>query len=329
MRFSEYMSEWLYGDNGYYLDVGQVGKEGDFLTSPSVSMFFGGAIANKFVSLVRSGTLPRDSIVCEFGANSVYALKDFASFVAGLEPELLETVKFVIVEKQAKAADFQASELKDFFADVDFEIVSELKGFENRAAFVFANEIFDAFACELLHEGKFASVREHKISFDIDDEALLKKAQKLEITKGEIALGYEEFAKELYSAFAKSYFVTFDYGQEYPRNDFSVRIYKEHKNEPLFGIDNLSRYFTNSDITYDVNFGHLARAFEDGGFDTIDYKNQASALVNFGISELLEMYLKRAGEAAYLKEAAKAKALIAPEGFGERFKMISFGKGMV
>ncbi len=329
MRFSEYMSEWLYGERGYYKGIGQVGKAGDFLTSPSMSMFFGGAIANKFVSLVRSGVLSRDSIVCEFGANSLYALKDFASFVAGLEPELLKTVKFVIVEKQAKAAEFQASELKEFFADVDFEIVSSLKGFEDRAAFVFANEIFDAFGCELIYEGKFASVREHKISFDINDEALLKKAQKLEIAKGEIALGYEEFAKELYGAFAKSYFVTFDYGQEYARDDFSVRIYKEHKSEPLFGVENLGEYFANSDITYDVNFGYLARAFEDEGFETIDYKNQASALVDFGISELLEMYLKKAGEAPYLKEAAKAKALLAPEGFGERFKMISFGKGIV
>jgi SAM-dependent MidA family methyltransferase len=323
------MSEWLYGERGYYAGVGQVGKAGDFLTSPSVSMFFGGAIASKFVSLVRSGVLPRDSIVCEFGANSLYALKDFASFIAGLEPELLRTLKFVVVEKQAKAADFQNKELKEFFADVDFEIVNELKGFEDRAAFVFANEIFDAFACELIHDGKFASVREHKISFDIGDEVLLKKAQKLEIAKGEIALGYEEFAKELYDAFAKSYFVTFDYGQEYARNDFSVRIYKEHKSEPLFGVENLGEYFASSDITYDVNFGHLARAFEDAGFDTMDYKNQASALVNFGISELLEMYLQKAGEAAYLKEAAKAKALLAPEGFGERFKMISFGKGIV
>ena len=322
------MNGWLYGECGYYSDIGQVGRAGDFLTSPSMSMFFGGAIANKFVSLVRSGALPMGSIVCEFGANSLYALKDFASFVAGLEPGLLKTVKFVIVEKQAKAAEFQASELKEFFADVDFEIVSSLDGFEEKAAFVFANEIFDAFDCELMHEGKFASVRKHKISFDINDEALLKKAQKLEITKGEMALGYEEFAKELYGAFAKSYFVTFDYGQEYPRNDFSVRIYKEHKSEPLFGVENLGEYFANSDITYDVNFGHLARAFEDEGFLTIDYKKQSSALVDFGILGLLEMYLKKAGEAPYLKEAAKAKALLAPEGFGERFKMISFSKGV-
>ncbi len=323
------MHKWLYGEGGYYTGVGQVGKSGDFLTSPSISMFFGGAIANKFISLVKSGVLPRDSIVCEFGANSLYALKDFASFVAGLEAELLKTIKFVIVEKQPKVAKFQSSELKEFFEGVDFEIVSSLKGFEDRAAFIFANELFDAFSCELIYKGKFASVFEHKISFDIDDEALLKKAQKLDITKGEIALGYEEFAKELYRAFAKSYFVTFDYGQEYPRGDFSIRIYKEHKSEPLFGVKNLNEYFANSDITYDVNFGRLARAFEDAGFMALEYKNQASALVDFGILELLEIYLNKSGESAYLKEAAKVKALLAPDGFGERFKMISFGKGIV
>ena len=78
------MSQWLYGSDGYYSKIGQIGKSGDFITSVSVSKFFGGTIANKFVKLVRDGKLPKNSVVCEFGANSLYAVKDFASFVAGL-----------------------------------------------------------------------------------------------------------------------------------------------------------------------------------------------------------------------------------------------------
>lgn len=321
------MNEWLYGEGGYYKGVGQVGGRGDFLTSPSVSMFFGGAIANKFVSLVQSGKLPADAVVCEFGANSLYALKDFASFLAGLAPHLLESVKFVIVERQPDVAEFQKKELKEFFGDVEFEIVSELKGFEDRAAFVFANEIFDAFPCELLFDGKTAVVKNDKVEFDGVGEEL-NDAKRLGIEKGELAVGYDEFAQMLYGSFQKSYFVTFDYGQEYPRNDFSIRVYKEHKTEPLFAIEELGAYFKSSDITYDVNFGHLKEAFGRAGFEFGEYKRQASALVDFGMLELLETYLAKAGESAYAKELAKAKALISPEGFGERFKMISFEKGL-
>jgi SAM-dependent MidA family methyltransferase len=322
------MSDWLYGEDGYYGGVGQVGREGDFLTSPSVSMFFGGALANKFVSLVQGGKLAKNSVVCEFGANSLFAIKDFASFLAGVAPELLKTVKFVIVEKQTKTAEFQQKELREFFSDVDFEIVESLSGYEDRDAFVFANEIFDAFACELFLDGKSAVVENHKIEFTGCEQETVEAAKLLGVTKGEVAVGYEEFAKELYDSFKNSYFVTFDYGQDFPRNDFSIRAYKEHKTEPLFAIENLGDFFKNSDITYDVNFAHLKEAFMGAGFDFAEYKNQASAMIDFGISDLLQIYLQKAGEAAYLREAQKAKALISPEGFGERFKMISFTKGL-
>ncbi len=291
-------------------------------------MFFAGALANKFVSLVKEGRLSEDAIICEFGANSLFAVKDFASFLAGLAPHLLKTVKFVIVEKQPEAALFQRKELAEFFGDIRFDIVENLAGYEECDAFVYANEIFDAFGCELIMEGKTAVVESHKIEFSGYDNDALAKAARLGIQKGELSLGYEEFAAMLYGSFKKSYFVTFDYGQEYPRNDFSIRVYKEHNTEPLFAVDDLTPYFGVSDITYDVNFSHLREAFEGAGFDFLEYKNQSSALIDFGIAELLELYLQKAGEEAYLKEAAKVKTLIAPNGFGERFKMISFKKGV-
>jgi SAM-dependent MidA family methyltransferase len=328
LKFSEYFNEWLYGENGYYRGVGQVGKKGDFLTSPSVSMFFAGALANKFVSLVMEGKLSKDAIICEFGANSLFAVKDFASFLAGLAPDLLKTVKFVIVEKQFEAAEFQKKELAKVFGDIRFDVVESLAGYEECEAFVYANEIFDSFGCELIMNGKTAIVESHKIEFAGNDNDVLTKAARLGIQKGELSIGYEEFASMLYGSFKKSYFVTFDYGQEYPRNDFSIRVYKEHNTQPLFGIDDLTHYFGSCDITYDVNFSHLREAFEGAGFDCLEYKNQSSALIDFGITDLLELYLQKADEEAYLKEAAKVKMLIAPNGFGERFKMISFKKGV-
>lgn len=322
------MRDWLYGEGGYYNAVGQVGREGDFLTSPSVSMFFGGALANKFLSLVRSGVLSKNAVICEFGANSLYALKDFASFLAGLAPKLLDSVKFVVVEKQISAALFQKKELEAFFGSVDFEVVDSLAGYEDRDAFVFANELFDSFACELFLDGKMAVVENHKIEFTESDRDLSETAGRLGVRKGEIAVGYEEFAKELYGCFKKSYFVTFDYGQDFARDDFSIRVYKEHKTEPLFAIENLGDFFKNSDITYDLNFAHLKEAFVAAGFEFAEYKSQASAMIDFGILDLLQIYLQKAGEAAYLREAQKVKALMSPEGFGERFKMISFEKGL-
>ncbi len=329
LLFSEYISKWLYDADGYYSRIGQIGKSGDFITSVSVSKFFGGAIANKFVTLVLNGKLPKNSVICEFGANSLYAVKDFASFVAGLYPELLTTIEFLIVEKNPEVAKKQRVDLEDFFdGKVCFNVVEEITGYEDRVAFVYANEIFDAFSCELLYNGRFAVVNGGKIEFCEQIPTLLQKASSYGIQKGEVALGYEEFATTLYNAFTKSYFVTFDYGQDFARNDFSVRVYREHQTYPLFELTDLAGYFKNSDITYDVNFAHLKNSFTESGFSFVDYKNQMSALVDFGITELLERYMEKAGADAYRAEAAKVSRLLSPSGFGERFKMISFSKGV-
>ncbi len=48
------------------------------------------------------------------------------------------------------------------------------------------------------------------------------------------------------------------------RNDFSIRIYKQHETFPLFDEELVLReVYQTADITYDVNFGHVIEAFEE------------------------------------------------------------------
>ncbi|HGZ70542.1 MAG TPA: hypothetical protein ENK74_04010, partial [Nitratifractor sp.] len=144
---------------------------------------------------------------------------------------------------------------------------------------------------------------------------------------GEIARGYEAFAQEIANA-AKSFeFLSFDYGEKYVRNDFSIRVYSKHETYPLFDEAlNLQEHFGESDITYDVNFNHIIDAFEKAGSDLVEYTTQARALVNFGIIEILEQYHKIATQAQYLAQADKVKTLIAPTIMGDRFKLVHFKK---
>ena len=65
MKFSEYMGEWLYGENGYYSSYKEIGKGGDFYTAVSTSKFFGGTIAKHIISLVDEGFLSKDGVICE------------------------------------------------------------------------------------------------------------------------------------------------------------------------------------------------------------------------------------------------------------------------
>jgi len=327
-KFSEYMAEWLYGEDGYYATYKNIGKSGDFYTAVSTSKFFGGTIAKHIISLVDESFLAEDGVVCEIGAHHGYFLADVIEFIYTLRPKLLSTLKFVIIERFDALQEFQRNYFKDSFGDAvsltHYKSLSELKC-EN--AFFIANEIFDAFPCELYFKGKSARVQGHNIEFDVENDWVDEKAKKYHKDRGEIAIGYEEFAKEMASTCQKCEFMSFDYGEMQARPDFSIRVYTKHKVIPLFDEEiNREELFAKSDITYDVTFAHVKDAYEASGVKFIELKAQMVALVDMGILDLLEILKENVEEKIYKQELEKAKMLILPQFLGERFKMIRFRK---
>ncbi len=334
LKFSEYFQNWLYGEDGYYSNYKTIGKEGDFFTAVSTSSFFGGTIGKRIVDVIEEGFLPENSTIVEIGAHHGYLLSDIVQFIYTLKPELLKTLKFAIVERFEHLRSRQNEYFKKCFGDevkiIHYNDVDELK-LDN--AFVVANEIFDAFPCELIYTDKknirqIATVKNDKIEFETHkDENINNICDKYKITKGEVAVGYENFAKQLNDNIKKFEFITFDYGEKYPRNDFSCRIYEKHNVHPIFDekID-LKDFYAKSDITYDVNFSHLIDSFEEIKIKNIKYDTQLKALVEFGIIDLLEILHKNVDEKTYLKEANRVKTLLNPTGMGDRFKVAVFRK---
>jgi SAM-dependent MidA family methyltransferase len=329
MNFSNYFNNWLYGVGGYYANYKDIGKEGDFFTSVSTSHFFGGAIANHLIKRIHAGDLPRDTFVLEIGAHHGYLLADIIQFIYTIDPTLLETLTFGIVERFSHLQEAQLNYFKESFSDVvqlqHFKDVSEI---QKKSGFIVANEIFDAFSCEIIHKNQMLTIEDNQaIWIDNIDPFVQKIADKYQIISGEVGLGYENFAHSLFNAFEKSEFVTFDYGDIAPRNDISMRIYSKHKTYPFFDEEaDLAALYANSDITYDVHFGHLIDAFKECGYTHDKYLTQLAALTDFGITELLEVLEKNVDHKVYLKEVGKVKTLLNPAFLGERFKMVNFTK---
>jgi len=328
MKFSKYMNEWLYGKNGYYTAYKEIGKSGDFYTSVSTSKFFGGSVAKHIISLVDEGFLAKDGVVCEIGAHHGYFLADIIEFIYTLRPKLLDSLRFVIIERFENLREFQKNYFRESFGDaISLQHYTSLSELKCENAFFIANEIFDAFGCELYYKGKTARVEGHKIEFDVDDEWVKSKAQKYHKDRGEIAVGYEEFAKEMALSCKKFEFMSFDYGEMQARPDFSIRVYKNHEVIPLFDENiKLDELFGKTDITYDVTFAHVRDAYEDVGVKFLELKAQMVALVDMGILELLEILKENVDDKIYKQELEKVKMLIMPNLLGERFKMIRFRK---
>jgi len=328
MYFSEYMNEWLYGDEGYYKQFKAIGKGGDFYTAVSTSRFFGASIANHFYTLLKEGIADRNGWLIEIGAHQGYLLCDMIQWLYTCDPTLVQTLKFGIVERQSEVQKAQLAYIQERFGD-DIQIThfNDIADVEVDYAFVVANEIFDAFPCELLKDEKLAVVENHEIDWEEASGETLAWAKRHHLTQGEIAVGYEGFASHMAKGIKHCDFVTFDYGEKYVRNDFSIRVYRSHETFPLFDEALvLEESYKKDDITYDVNFGHVSEAFKSAGFDEVAYETQARALIRFGIIDILEQFSKQTTQARYASEADKIKTLIAPTMMGDRFKLIHFRK---
>ena len=329
VRFSDYMQDWLYGSEGYYSRFRDIGKAGDFYTAVSTSAFFGAAIAEFFLKRLKAGHFSEHVVLCEIGAHRGYLLADMLRWIYSSNPALLETMRFMIVEPHEALQQEQLRYFESQFGDaVKLEHVTCLETLKEKEIFFVANEIFDAFACDLFYEGKIAYVQENAVVWQEADEASIAFAARYGLQKGEIARDYESFAEQMAKSAEYWEFVTFDYGEAYVRNDFSIRIYKAHRTYPLFDDEvDLARFFAQSDLTYDVNFAHLIDAYQAAGAQKLGYETQARALVRFGIIDILERYAKVAKDyAAYLREADKVKTLLAPTIMGDKFKMLHLAK---
>jgi len=322
------MNKWLYGENGYYKTFKAIGKEGDFYTAVSTSSFFGASIANHFYKLMQEETFKKDGWLIEVGAHKGYLLCDMIQWLYTLDSNLVKTLKFGIVERQPEVQKEQLKYIEERFgSDIQITHFNNIDEVEVEYAFVVANEIFDAFPCELIKDGEQAFVTDNVVEWKEADKALLDFASKHRQVKGEVAVGYEEFASDMAKGIKKCDFVSFDYGEKFVRNDFSIRVYEKHKTFPLFDEELiLADAFQKADITYDVNFGHVIDAFKEAGFELDKYETQARALVRFGLIDILEQFAKQSTQANYVREADKIKTLIAPTIMGDKFKMVHFRK---
>ncbi len=328
MYFSQYMEDWLYGEEGYYKNFKAIGKSGDFYTAVSTSSFFGASIANYFYLLLKKGKADKNGWLIEIGAHQGYLLCDMIQWLYTCDTTLVKTLKFGIVERQPEVQKAQLAYIKERFGD-DIQIThfNDIAEVEVEYAFVVANEIFDAFPCELIKDEKIAFVKADEISWKEAPTEMLSWATSHRLTQGEIAVGYEDFAKDMANGIRKCDFVSFDYGEKYVRNDFSIRVYRSHETFPLFDEAlKLSEAYKKDDITYDVNFGHVIEAFKTEGFEEVAYETQARALIRFGLIEILEQFAKQTTQEKYVREADRVKTLISPTMMGDRFKMIHFKK---
>lgn len=328
--FGNYMDEWLYGKEGYYNSYSRVGVYGDFYTSVSSSKFFGGAIAKYLLKLLEDKKLGLPLKIIEIGGDKGHLIADIAEFLGIISQDVLDECEWVSVERFALLAEVQK---KNFLKRTRSVLricksMEEIQIGEDSSVFIFCNELFDAFACEVIQANKMAFVKNHQIIWGKISSNIIDLIKKYDIFEGEIPLYLENFLIKILKKLgsAKNWeFLSFDYGDWGARNEINLRIYQDHCIRNFSEIEqNLEVFYQKSDVTYDVNFLMIDRIFTSFGAKRLFYQPQGRALVEMGLLELLEDFAKNVPYESYLREIGKIKPLISPGGLGERFKAISF-----
>lgn len=314
MKFSEFSRLWLH--ENYYKNAVRIGREGDFYTAVSVGELFGTLLARHFLALVDGGFLKLPLQVLEIGANEGHLSRDFLSALVLLRPSIFKDMEFYIIEPHESLQRVQKKTLRG----VEFSHETSLKNCHFKNAFIFCNELFDSFACELIEGDRMAFVEDFRLIFRPQDERTKERCGGLDLQKGEWSPFLEEFFSDLDASCEKFIFAGFDYGGVSPQR-FSLRIYQNHELFSPFEVD-LREFFGRSDLTYDVNFAHIFALCERHGFRLLEFKRQNRALLDFGLEEALNFAQK--SKKNYEKSLSQAKNLLFS--FNDKFHFFEFQK---
>ena len=271
------MDNCLYSKFGFFnTDVVRSSKEGDFLTSPEVSEYFGLIIANFINEKIKDGH------ILEVGAGTGSLAKEI---VKNVDKDLYLLESSTTALANLKNKKFQAEEKPEQFSDKKIDII-------------YMNELLDNVPCAIgvnkddkWYE-KIINTNKEKFEYDLaeireENYEWIKKynLQPMEGIELEIQLNSEKLLNSFIDIFNPKYFLIFDYGYEYKNRDKKpykslIRTYKEHhlSSEPL-------ELPGETDITYDVNFTFVEKYFESKGYK-VELMHQTNFLDKYGFENI-------------------------------------------
>lgn len=271
------MDNCLYSKFGFFnTEVVRSSKEGDFLTSPEVSEYFGLIIANFINEKIKDGH------ILEVGAGTGSLAEEI---VKNVDKKLYLLENSTTALANLKNKKFQAEEKPEQFSDKKIDII-------------YMNELLDNVPCSIgVHKDnkwyeKIINTKKEKFEYDLaeireENYEWIKKynLQPMEGVELEIQLNSEKLLNNFIDIFNPKYFLIFDYGYEYKDRDKKpyeslIRTYKEHhlSSEPL-------ELPGETDITYDVNFTFVEKYFESKGYK-VELMLQTNFLDKYGFENI-------------------------------------------
>lgn len=336
ITFERFMRMALYEPGmGYYTkDATEIGRAGDFYTSPHLHPIFGAMIARQLEEFWAAMGRPASFTVVEMGGGRGYLCHDVLSYISSRP--IFQCIDYTLIELNPAMMERQHELLGPLAQKVRWASgIRELKGI--RGAFI-SNELVDAFPVHIVtsssgelrevfvtHEG--GQLKEVELAPSTPELAAHLEALGVTLPEGyhtEINLDARRWIADVAAALEEGFVLTIDYGHtarqyyDEERSRGTLMCYHQHQiNENPYA--NIGE----QDITAHVDFTTLSRTAD--GLRALGYTRQGLYLLGLGLDEtILELY---GGSPAYQAEASKILGLVMPGAMGDSHKVLVQYKG--
>ena len=338
ITFAEYMDLVLYHpQHGYYATHPvNIGKQGDFLTSPHWGGYFGELLAEQFLEMWHILQRPNNFTMVEMGAGQGILAEQILGYLKQKHLDFFQTIEYLIVEKSEVLKAQQKQRLQSYqvrWSDWDEIYYSSITGC------LFSNELVDAFPVHKFiiknleireiyvtsdSQGNFVEITDQISTpeiaeyFKLVDIDLLSFAD-IEGYQSEVNLQALDWVKVVSDKLLKGYVLTIDYGYQAARYYNPVRregtlqcYYQHHRNnDPYWNVGR-------QDITAHVDFTALEKQGNLSELETLGFTQQGLFLMALGLGDRLNELSNNQGFSVeeVFRHREALHSLIDPMGLG-------------
>ena len=328
LSFRDYVEIALYHPEfGYYARAeNPVGKEGDYVTAPSLSPVFSYAIGN----LVREFMSRSEGALCsivDIGCGDGRLIHDLATQIDG-------KARFFGIDRSLSRLAPSATGNWQRATSLD-EIPRD------GVHFLFSNELFDAFPFarlvqrgEHLHELYVDAAldwTEHEAPAQYEDYFAARGIELAEGQFADVSLEWEAFYSDIARRLERGMIVAIDYG--FPQDKLFHARARRFGTAAAYSGQRVSRDLLpnpgEQDLTAHINFTDLQRAGERHGATTLFFDRLAKFLLGIGAAghELFRPIHEVELDLALAEARDEARRLILPDGIGEDLRVLVQVKG--
>ena len=326
ISLDKFINKALYDKSkGYYIKKNPIGYEGDFITSPKISVMFSEMIAIWLVAFWEKLGCPKKINIIELGAGTGEMICQILKTANNFN-KFKSSARFYIYEKSPLLKKIQKNKTKKY----QVKWIDNLNKVSKNPSIFLANEFFDALPIKQFIKKKNKWYERYILSKNkslqfCDIKINLSKLEKIINKKINNNLNFIEYSPLAFKKLCTiSNIITknnggiliIDYGYNSERMFNTIQSVNKHKK------NNLLANIYNSDITHMINFNYYKKEIKKMKIDSVKFTTQREFLIKMGILERAEKISKNL---PFLKKADifyRLERLIDKKKMGSLFKVL-------